>query len=93
MDVPKPENEIESTKEKLPHESRLRSMLKAVSWRILATFTTVLIAYVMTGDVSVAMKIGVVEVVAKMLIYYFHERAWAQFPLGTVRKLISSKSK
>ena len=71
MDVPKPENEIESTKEKLPHESRLRSMLKAVSWRILATFTTVLIAYVMTGDVSVAMKIGVVEVVAKMLIYYF----------------------
>ena len=93
MDAPMPENDTESTKEKLPRESHLRSMLKAASWRLLATLTTVLIAYMMIGDVNVAMKIGAVEVVAKMLIYYFHERAWAQVPLGTIRKLIPSGSK
>ena len=37
------------------------------------------------GDVKTALKIGVVEVVAKMAIYCLHERAWAQVPLGTVR--------
>jgi uncharacterized membrane protein len=36
--------------------------------------------------VKVALKIGAVEVVAKMLIYYLHERAWAKVPLGTVRR-------
>ena len=64
-------------------------MLKAVSWRVLATLTTMVIAYIVCvpiGDISDALKIGAVEVVAKMLIYYFHERAWAQIPLGTVRQ-------
>ena len=88
-----PKNDLESTDEKLPRDSRLRSVLKAVSWRVLATLTTIVIAYIIIGDISNALKIGAVEVVAKMLIYYFHERAWAQVPLGTVRKLIPSESK
>ena len=93
MDGTMPKNDIESAKEKLPRESRLRSVLKAVSWRVLATLTTMVIAYIIIGDIGNALKIGGVEVVAKMLIYYFHERAWAQIPLGTVRKLIPSESK
>lgn len=74
-------------------ESHLRSVLKAVSWRVLATLTTMVIAYIVIGDISSALKIGAVEVVAKMLIYYFHERAWAQIPLGSVRKLVPSGNK
>ena len=93
MDAPTPENDTESTKEKLPRESRLRSILKAVSWRILATLTTMVIAYIVIGDIRDALKIGAVEVVVKMLIYYFHERAWVQIPLGTIRKLIPSGNK
>jgi len=69
-------------------ESRLRSILKAASWRVLATLTTIVIAYLITGKIDDALKIGAVEVVAKMAIYYFHERAWARLPLGTVRKLL-----
>ena len=49
------------------------------------------IAYIVIGDISDALKIGAVEVVAKMLIYYFHERAWAQIPLGTVRQWTEPK--
>ena len=55
-------------------ESPLRSVLKAVSWRVLATLTTMVIAYIVIGDISDALKIGAVEVVAKMLIYYLRAR-------------------
>ena len=81
MDAAKPE--LESTE--VIHESRLRSVLKALSWRVLATITTVAIAYFIVGDVKTALQIGAVEVVAKMAIYYLHERAWAKVPQGTVR--------
>ena len=82
MDAAKPE--IESTE--VIRESRLRSVLKALSWRVLATLTTIVIAYFIMGDMQTALKIGAVEVVAKMAIYYLHERAWAQVPLGTLRR-------
>ena len=74
-------------------ESRLRSVLKAVSWRVLATLTTVVVAYFVIGNVGDALKIGSVEVVVKMGIYYIHERIWAQLPLGAVRKMLPTGSK
>ena len=74
-------------------ESRLRSVLKAVSWRVLATLTTVVVAYFVIGNVGDALKIGSVEVVVKMGIYYIHERTWAHLPLGAVRKMLPTGSK
>ena len=64
-------------------DSRVRSLLKGVTWRVLATLTTVVIAWFITGDVSAALSIGFIEVFAKIAIYYLHERAWAQVPHGT----------
>ena len=72
-------------------ESRLRSVLKTISWRIIATTTTVTIAYFIFGDISNALKVGGIEFFAKMFIYYFHERIWQGLPLGTVRKLANRK--
>ena len=74
-------------------ESRLRGVLKAVSWRMLATLTTMVIAYFVTGNVGDALKIGSVEVVVKLVIFYLHERTWAQLSLGAVRKMLPSGSK
>lgn len=85
MDAAKPETDPNAAAE-IIRDSRLRSVLKALSWRVLATLTTIAIAYFIVGDVKVALKIGAVEVVVKMLIYYLHERAWAKVPLGTVRR-------
>ena len=67
-------------------DSRIRSLLKGVTWRILATLTTVAIAWLITDDVSAALQIGFIEVFAKIAIYYAHERAWAQVPHGTFSK-------
>ena len=68
-------------------ESHLRSVLKAFSWRVIATLTTALIAYAITGELDTAILIGAIEFVAKMFLYYMHERAWQLVPRGTIRRL------
>ena len=69
-------------------ESHLRSLMKAMSWRILATLTTILIAYFITGQIDIALMIGSIEFVLKFLIYYLHERAWQLVPRGSIRRLV-----
>lgn len=52
------------------------SLLKTFSWRIIGTLDTMLISYMLTGKLDVAVSIGGIEVVSKMILYYLHERAW-----------------
>lgn len=73
-------------------ESRLRSVLKAVTYRIVGTSTTGLLAYVITGDFRVSLTIIAVEPLVKTIVYYLHERIWQQVPRGTVRRLLRSGS-
>jgi len=53
-----------------------RTILKSISWRITAMITTIPIVLILTGDISLALQVGVVEVVAKLIVYYIHERIW-----------------
>jgi len=57
-------------------EKRMRSILKAISWRIVATITTILLAFLFTGNWTISASIGVVEVFVKIAVYYLHERLW-----------------
>ena len=59
-------------------ESKTKSFLKTLSWRLIATLTTILVAYFIIGDVSAALAIGGVEFFIKMVVYYLHERAWSK---------------
>ena len=63
-------------------ESPMRSVLKGLTWRLVATFTTVLIAFCLTGEQGLALQIGAFEFVAKLAVYYLHERAWVRVPFG-----------
>ena len=60
-----------------------RSVTKAASWRIIASVTTVTIIYFFTGKLTLSLGVGAVEIVVKMLIYYFHERIWNSVKWGT----------
>jgi uncharacterized membrane protein len=73
--------------QRINRESRLRSILKSLSWRIVATLTTIALTWFFTGEVDTALKVGSFEFVLKFLIYYFHERAWQMVPRGTIRQL------
>ena len=60
-------------------ENKSRSIGKSISWRILASCDTILISYLITGSIAIAATIGSIEVMTKMVLYYFHERAWNKF--------------
>ena len=64
-----------------------RSLLKTLSWRITATFTTMLIAYIITGELSWAFSIGFIEFFSKFILYYFHERLWERLKIGRYKPL------
>ena len=63
-------------------ENKSRSIGKSISWRILASCDTMLISYVITRSLKIAAAIGSIEVLTKMVLYYFHERAWNKFEFG-----------
>ena len=75
-------------KEVYQKESHLRSVLKGLTWRVVATTTIILIAYFSIGDITVALEIGFIEFFVKLLLYYLHERAWQIVPRGTIRKQV-----
>ena len=56
--------------------SHARSLAKALTWRVTATLTTAIIAYIVTGELSTAAVIGGIEFILKFFIYYGHERVW-----------------
>lgn len=65
-------------------ESHIRSLLKGISWRIIATTDTILVVLLITcisGNCSIdsAIKIGAIEFLIKFVIYYIHERVWQNF--------------
>ena len=68
-------------------ESKTRSILKGLTWRILATATTFLLAWLFAKDLSVATSIAAVEFFIKFAIYYAHERAWQALPRGSFQEL------
>ncbi len=57
-------------------EKPLRSFVKSISWRVIGTLDTVLISWLITGTLSIAFAIGSVEMITKMVLYFFHERLW-----------------
>lgn len=61
---------------KLKGDSNFKSIVKTLSWRIVGTLDTILIAFFITGKIDLALSIGSIEVVTKMVLYYFHERMW-----------------
>lgn len=67
-------------------ESRIRSMVKAISWRVIGTVDTMLWAWIITGRVKLSLLIGSAEALSKVGLFYLHERAWAAVPLGTMRR-------
>lgn len=73
-------------------ESRIRSFLKAVTYRITGTVTTALLVWFLTGEIAVALAIGAVEPAVKIVIYYLHERAWQLVPRGTVRRFLARRA-
>ena len=66
--------------------TKLRSILKTISWRIVGTLDTMLLGWIITGSATVGLKIGALELITKFVLYYIHERIWLQSNFGTKDK-------
>jgi uncharacterized membrane protein len=57
-------------------------VIKAISWRVIATMTTMILVYIFTKELFVSISVGVFEVMAKITFYYIHERIWQKADWG-----------
>ena len=63
-------------------ERPLRSVLKALSWRVVGTIDTLLVSYYVTGKFTLAASIASVDFLTKFVLYFFHERIWNRIKWG-----------
>jgi sulfate adenylyltransferase large subunit len=77
--TPKPREAVAGTLARWT-ETHARSLAKAVSWRATGSLDTFIVALVVTGSAKLAGSVAVIEILTKILIYYFHERIWAWVP-------------
>ena len=68
-------------------ETKRRSLVKAISWRTIGTLDTITIAYFLTGQIKTAVSIGAIEIITKMILYFFHERLWNIINWGKRKQL------
>ncbi|MEZ5453537.1 MAG: DUF2061 domain-containing protein [Thiothrix sp.] len=66
-------------------ERPIRSLVKAISWRVTGTIDTIVLSWLFTGNIGTALSIGLTEVMTKMFLYYVHERVWNRVSLGRER--------
>ena len=56
-----------------------RHILKSISWRVIGTIDTMILGWVVTGNPLTGLKIGTLEVLTKMTLYFLHERIWYKY--------------
>ncbi|OGV51144.1 MAG: hypothetical protein A2017_17810 [Lentisphaerae bacterium GWF2_44_16] len=64
------------------NEKQWRSILKAISWRLIGTLDTIFLSWIITGKITIAVSIGMFELFTKMFLYYLHERGWNKIKFG-----------
>lgn len=74
-------------------QTHKRHILKAVTWRIVGTLDTMLLAWLITGNPMTGLKIGLAEVLTKLVLYYLHERLWFKINLSENGMLKESRKR
>ncbi len=67
-------------------EKKRRSIMKTITWRIMATASTILVVLIVTGNLVISTSVGILELIVKALLYYLHERIWNILDYGRGEK-------
>jgi len=70
-----------------------RHVAKTITWRIVGTLDTMIVGWLITGNPITGLKIGGIELITKMILYYFHERIWYKMNLGLPHRNTNKKLK
>ena len=64
--------------------SKRRSLVKSVTWRVVAVLVTFLVGLIMTGNLEFALSLSLVSNFVNFVLYYFHERVWLRIKWGKI---------
>ena len=67
-------------------DSQKRHLFKTVTWRVIGTLDTMILSWIISGNPLTGLKIGLVEVITKMVLYYLHERTWYRINFGIEKR-------
>ena len=73
--------------------TRKRHFAKTITWRLVGTLDTILLSWLISGNPLTGLKIGLSEVITKMLLYYFHERIWFKINLSKKGAILESRKR
>jgi uncharacterized membrane protein len=63
-------------------QSVKRHIAKTITWRIVGTIDTMLLGWIVSGDIKIGLSVGGLELLTKMGLYYVHERVWYKSNFG-----------
>lgn len=66
------------------YETHKRSIMKGITWRFIASLTTMSVVFLATGDLALVASVGLIDVTAKVFFYYLHERTWGRIHWGVL---------
>ena len=66
----------------IKRDNHTKSIIKSITWRILATLTTITLVFIFTKKIALALEVGLLEISIKLIFYYFHERVWNKISWG-----------
>ena len=67
-------------------ESHTRSLAKAVSYRLLGSATTGMVVFLWTGKPAISLGVGALDMIAKIGLYFLHERIWNHISFGRPKR-------
>lgn len=67
-------------------DRKRRSIVKTISWRAVGTIDTIIISWIVVGNLNFAVTIGGIELFTKMALYFLHKRAWNKNNFGRVKQ-------
>ena len=65
-----------------------RHLAKTITWRLVGTIDTILLSWIVTGDLYLGLQIGFAETITKLILYFLHERVWFKINLDKELSLI-----
>lgn len=66
-------------------EQKKRTLVKTLTWRVIALITTIIVVYLYSGDIHESLVIGIAANGLKMVLYYIHERIWNKIGFGRIK--------
>ena len=66
--------------------NKRRHVVKTITWRIIGTLDTMLLGWLVSGDHMIGLKVGALELITKMILYYVHERVWYASNWGIIKQ-------